>query len=85
MHAYLRHVHTVHAHTVHVHSVHAQALHTYIMHAHAIQAYEVNYMFCVRITSDMTTVAIGLKSCLTEVCPFNYYKFGTTAKVGMLL
>jgi hypothetical protein len=58
-HAHARRVNAVHARAEHAHTAHTHAAHTYVMHANTEHTHAVHWMFCVRINSDMPTVAVG--------------------------
>jgi hypothetical protein len=59
MDAHARHVHVMLAHAAYVHAVHA-----HVMNAHFMHTFAVHCMLCIRINSDMLTVAIGPKPVL---------------------
>jgi hypothetical protein len=59
------------AHIMHTHIMYDHVMNSHVMHAHAVHC-----VFCIRINSDMLTVAIGpsfYSGMLTQLFQVQYY------------
>ncbi len=57
----------MHTLAVHAHAEHDHVMHTHIMHAHAGHTHVMQYMFYIRINSDMPTDTVEVETGLKVV------------------